>query len=546
MLATLSALLALLPQQAPNRDDVSARLHALAARAGSLASLEKIGESYGGRPIELLTIAGDGPTPMERRPGILVLAGVDARRRLGTELALHHAERLIADTAAGDQKTVAMLSSHIVWILPSLNPDGFAMDRAGNARPLDLDRDGRTDEDAPRDLDGDGFVTQMRWKDPDGEWLVDENDPRILRKADPAKGERGSYHVAVEAADRDGDGERAEDDARGVLLHRNFPHQYDEYDRRTGTWAVSEPETKALADFVFGHRNLVMTFVWGGDDVLLEKPPKGEPEPRVQLKGMLPDDVALYERIGARYRELTGRSGASHPRMDGSPWSWLHFQVGVPAFASDVWRVPTADSKQQSEKEPGGEEEPKPEDAQKAETPQTDDAARLAWCERVGRGFVPWHAFTHPQLGEVEIGGFVQDDDHDLLPADQRKVLFDAHHAFLLETATHGPDVHVRELKREALAGGAFAIEATVVNDGDWPVLTATAQRSRRFSSPRWKLDVGAGAIVAGDPQGRTPNLDALGGRHELRWVVAADPGTVVTLTVTCDPVGGDTREVTL
>src|SRR5690606_2194634 len=138
----------------------------------------------------------------------------------------------------------------------------------------------------------------MRWPDPDGEWLVDPDDARLVREADTRNGERGDRRVAVEALDADGDGERGEDDAQGVHVHRSFPHHYAEFDRRTGAFPTSEPETRALADFVFGHRNLVMAFVWDADDNLLATPKTDKPKDRTQLGGVLEADVPIYTAVG--------------------------------------------------------------------------------------------------------------------------------------------------------------------------------------------------------------------------------------------------------
>jgi hypothetical protein len=215
--------------------------------------------------------------------------------------------------------------------------------------------------------------------------------------------------------------------------------------------------------------------------------------------------------------------------MDGSAWSWLHFQAGVPAFASDVWRVPEASGK--------GEEK------------TTDAEARIAHGDAVGRGFVAWHRFDHPELGAVEVGGFVHARDFELAPdGDARAALFAAHHRFFVEQAGHGPDVRIRSLTAEALGRGAHRIEAVVVNDGDWPSQVPTADRTRRFSSPRLKLVLQGGATLVGggDPLVTTQDLEALGGKHELSWIVTGPKGARVRLELTCDPVGTDRREVQL
>jgi len=55
------------------------------------------------------------------------------------------------------------------------------------------DNDGQVDEDGPEDLDGNGLITMMRVKSPEGRWLIDPEEPRLMRPADPKKGEKGEY-----------------------------------------------------------------------------------------------------------------------------------------------------------------------------------------------------------------------------------------------------------------------------------------------------------------------------------------------------------------
>ena len=63
-------------------------------------------------------------------------------------------------------------------------------------------------------------------------------------KADRAKGETGAYRLESEGLDNDGDGAINEDPPGGVDFDRNFPHGWKEFDRRAGTSACSEVETR--------------------------------------------------------------------------------------------------------------------------------------------------------------------------------------------------------------------------------------------------------------------------------------------------------------
>lgn len=513
-----------------------------------------IGSSAGGRPIRLWTIAAEGPSAVADRPGILIVAGAHGGHRRGVELAEFQAKGLVDQYEAGDEATRELLSSRVVYIVPELSPDAFALGRIGNATALDLDRDQALDEDGHDDLDGDGEISWMRWPDPDGDWIVDPDEPRLMRLADRSAGERGTHSLAREGTDDDGDGERDENPAQGRLVHRNFAHRFDEFDRRTGPFPMSEPETRALADFVFAHRNLVMAFVYGPEDTLSSPPKTDKPKARVQLEGILEDDKALYEKVSELYVEQTDREGDARDEVEGRVWSWLNFQVGIPAFATDVWRVPA------TLEVPG--------DAEGDVETLKGDRARLAHCDQIGFGFVPWNPVDHSDLEGVEVGGFVSSgsgfeagrdegdrdraegstnlDDDRLWPESERAEAFAKHHAFFLQVTEMGPRARIRSFTAEALPGSAFRLRAVVENEGDWPTRTATGQRSRRFSSPRIELQPGDTELVLGSLRQRIGDLEPFGGSEELTWIVTGESGDTLRLILQTDPIGRDSVEVTL
>lgn len=101
----------------------------------------------------------------------------------------------------------------------------------GNDRKVNDDLDLKADEDGPDDLNGDGIISYMRYKDPEGAMIVDPDDDRLMIRVDPIKGIRGEYKVIYEGIDNDKDGLINEDGPGGVVINRNFPHDYKHYTR---------------------------------------------------------------------------------------------------------------------------------------------------------------------------------------------------------------------------------------------------------------------------------------------------------------------------
>jgi len=268
-------------QEQPKYHDYAELASALRALAGAhqaVARLETIGKTRGGREVWALEIANPAGVPPAKRPALLIAAGFEGDHLVGTEIALSVAGFLLTNAAA-DAGVKQRLDSSTVYVVPRVNPDGaegfFASVKAGgrtNGSPRDDDNDGRVDEDGPEDLNGDGFITVMRVKAADGEYMIDPDEPRLMKKADPKKGESGSYKLFWEGTDNDGDGFINEDPPGGTDINRNFAHEYPYYKAEAGPHMVSEAESRALMDWIISHRNVAAILTFGESDNLIVPP----------------------------------------------------------------------------------------------------------------------------------------------------------------------------------------------------------------------------------------------------------------------------------
>jgi hypothetical protein len=253
-------------------------VQALAGADKGVVKLTSIGKSRGGRDLWALEIANPGPVEPAKRPALLIVAGFEGDHLVGTEIALAVAEYL-ARNAAADAAVKARLDGGTVYIVPRVNPDGaegfFAPLKTGsrtNAEPFDDDNDGRTDEDGPEDLNGDGQITVMRVPAAGGEYMIDPEDARLMKKADPKKGETGAYKLYTEGIDNDGDGFINEDPPGGTDLDRNFAHEYPYYKPGAGPHMVSAAEARALMAWIVAHRNVAAILTFGESDNLIVPP----------------------------------------------------------------------------------------------------------------------------------------------------------------------------------------------------------------------------------------------------------------------------------
>ena len=256
-----------------------------------------------------------------------------------------------------------------------------------------------TRTDCTDDLDGDGFITQMRVKDPTGEWMSVSEEPRLLKKADASKGEKGTYKLYPEGIDNDRDGQYNEDGPGGVNIGITFPHLFKYFERERGLWPGSERETYALFKFFDEHREVGLTFVFGETNFCLVPPRggrKGEsdlnqikiPEsiavsinadpaktytmaevmdmmrPLVpsgvelteamvgsflglgEMVNPLDEDLKFYKEFSEKYKEFLKTNKLDAKRLDpaqdkdGSFELWSYYQLGVPSFSLDFWTAP--------------------------------------------------------------------------------------------------------------------------------------------------------------------------------------------------------------
>jgi hypothetical protein len=258
--------------------DMTATLQSLADSHQDIARLKSIGKTRQGRDIWLVEIANPAGIPVAERPGLLIAANFEGDHLIGGEICLFLADFLLTNYP-GDGEVKQRLDNHVFYILPRVNPDGaelmFAPVKTGrktNSTPRDDDNDGRLDEDGPEDLNKDGIITVMRVKAADGEYMIDPEEARLLKRADPKKGESGAFKLYWEGIDNDQDGFINEDPPGGTDLDRNFMHEYPYFRMDAGLHMASEPESRAVLDWVIANRKVAAILAFGESDNLIVPP----------------------------------------------------------------------------------------------------------------------------------------------------------------------------------------------------------------------------------------------------------------------------------
>jgi hypothetical protein len=612
ILASLCVIAApLVPQDsAPGRyldqAELHGRLDALAAAHPDLARLEILATSFGGRPIPALVI-GD----VEANPSVMLVGGLDGRRLVDSALLLATAEALLAADDVADR-----LADAAVILVPRANPDGAeallgsagpVREQIGNGRPDDRDRDGRVDEDGPTDLDGDGLIAWMRVPDPEGEWVIDEHDPRAMRRAKTSEGERGTHRLLIEGVDEDGDGEQNEDGSDGIDPDRNFTHRWEEHSAGVGAHQLSEPEARGLLDYVLAHPRIAVVIVVGAQDTLVKVPEAagnaktrfgGYAEP---LDGPLKDDLETLEEFSRRFGKLHEKLADGKHEVkgkgltDGSFLAWVYQQAGRWGLALNAWAppedLPKSEKDEDKADDDGDEDGDAAEDGQddaatdetgemadvvdlvetaeaahdEGDAHEADDedddeakptsdarspvpAAVLAMLdkERDGDGFIPWHEHEHPEHGTIEIGGLAPGVMINPRIA-EAVALADVLAAFVHEIIQSLPRVVVESVEVSDDGAGLYTVDVVLANHGVLPTASEFAAKSRTTMPLRVKLQLPDGAArLSGPRQSLVYRLAGAGGREEFRWVVSGSSGQRLMLRAETTGLPAISREVVL
>jgi len=175
------------------------------------------------------------------------------------------------------------------------------------------------------------------------------------------------------------------------------------------------------------------------------------------------------------------------------------------------------------------------------------DARVLKALEAAGvDAFVDWTPFTHPTLGEVEIGGFVPYATSNP-PADQVPELGAKHGEFLVRLAGMLPRVRIAGTEVDAHGGGVFTITVHVQNEGFLPTALQHGVMSRTVQPTLVQIQVPPEYILTGaDKSSRIQQLDGSGARESFTWVIRGQEGSRVEITVRSEKGGTDTATVTL
>ncbi len=375
-----------------------------------LLHLQSIGASYEGRAIWLVTATNFATGPAAEKPAFWIDGNIHAVELAGSSAALYLIHRLVNEYGK-DADITRCLDTRAFYICPRANPDGAEWALAerpklirSSVRPYPYDEE-PVDGLSLEDVDGDGRMLTMRVPDPHGHWKVCPEKPRLLVPRAPTEVGGCYYRLLPEGRVRNYDGiSISVPPAKQALdLNRNFPVEWEgEYKQMgAGSYPTSEPEVRALVDFIARHPNICGGVSFHTYSGVLLRPYSYQADSKLPA-----EDLWTYQTIGAKGAQLTGYPAVSafhdfqyHPKTvtTGVFDDWLYEERGAFAWTVELW----------SPHRQAGIKEYKFIDWYR-QHPLEDDYKLLQWSDEAldGEGYIDWYPFEHPELGRIELGGW--------------------------------------------------------------------------------------------------------------------------------------------
>ena len=286
----------------------------------------------------------------------------------------------------------------------------------------------------------------------------------------------------------------------------NFTHGYPFFTDGAGEFAVSEPENRALLDFMYDAKNIYAVFQFGAANNLTE-PFKFDRAKATQkiVSGWQEKDVSINEQVSKLYRKAGIKDLPSLPASGGNFSNWAYYHYGRLSFATPVWSVPK--------------------DTAKKNQTDNEDVRFLRWAEtnKIPNVFVDWKSINHPDFPnkKAEVGGIVPFAKLNP-PTPFLQSAIQEHSQFFLDFAFLMPSIQITNVRTEAVSGGLTRITVDIHNKGYFPTHSEIGERTRHVDKLKIELLHNKNqAILAGKRMEVIRRAIAGGEKIEVSWLVA-------------------------
>jgi len=538
-------------------DDLTKLLHDYAESHSNLIHIESIGKSYEGRDIWLLTITNFETGSDSEKPAVWVDGNIHATEVTGSAVCLFLLNHIMTGYG-NDEEVTRCLDTRTFYICPRINPDGaewalsdqpkFVRSSTRVYPYLEDPLEGLTTED----IDGDGRILTMRVPDPNGTWKVHPDEPKLMIRRDPAEVGGKYYRLLPEGrlSNYDGTTIKVLSPKEGLDLNRNFPIEWRQEGEQKGAgpYPVSEPEVRAVVEFLLAHKNIGSAFAFHTSGGVLLRPFGSKSD-----EAFPPEDLWTYQKLGEKGTEFTGYPNISifhdfkyHPKqVISGGFDWTYDHLGIFMWGVEVWALIRE----------AGIEKYKYVDWFR-EHPVDDDLKIIQWLKNAdnGKGIVDWYPYNHPELGEVEIGGIDFFRAWTNPPPERLEKEIGKFPKWIIWQALISPKLELREKSVKQINSETYKVRIVLENSGWLPTyVTKKALEKKIVRGIICEIILPEGANLVsglsreekGELEGRayksaSPSDDeeATHDRRKIEWVIHAPNSGEVQITAVHDRAG--------
>ncbi|HEX7440403.1 MAG TPA: M14 family metallopeptidase [Caldimonas sp.] len=551
-------------------DDLTRLLFAYAQAHPTLVAVASIGKSFEGRDIWVAAITNTATGPDTEKPAFWADGNIHAAELTASTAVIYYLHQLVSGYGS-DVQITKLLDTRVVYLCPRLNPDGAELALADTPRhirsstrryPFEEDPvDGLTAED----IDGDGRILFMRVPDPHGAYKKCDQDARLMVARQPGEFGGAYYRLMPEGLLKNYDGLniKVNPDVEGLDLNRNFPSFWRQEFEQTGAgeYPTSEPEVKAMVDFILKHPNIGAAISYHTHSGVILRPMGTQSD-----DDMIPEDLWSIKRFSEIGAKLTGYPAISiwhdfkyHPKeVISGTQDWVYEHLGALFWVVEIW-APNKEA---------GIQEYKWVDWYR-DHPVDDDLKLIKWSDEHcgGQAHADWRPFMHPQLGAVEIGGWDKMNFWRNPPPHLREREAARFPAWMTQIALSLPRLEVLRTEVRALGPDTWRIKLAVANSGWLPAYVSKRALTRKIVRgvmfeihlPEGNAEV---SLVSGKARMEGPQLEGHAPKTSLNaflpsrevtadravaeWVVRAPKGTQLALSARADRAGVVRAEVSL
>lgn len=547
-------------------DELEKNLKYFSDKYPELCDLESICVTEENRNVYAMTITNKKTGAALDKPAFHIDGNTHAGEVTGSMAAMHAIDVLL--TGYGEDKVITkILDRMTIYVVPRISPDGAEtyLTTPYSIRSVNRVHNPENGGIRSEDLDGDGVIRMMRIPTPYGAWKKDKDDSSIMAKRDPGDADGDFYDIYVEGNFEAFDGdenlkEKKED--WSLDFNRNYPYGWFPENRQAGAgkYPLSNPETKAMADWVIEHPNIggVSTNHTSGGIILY--PPGTRPSTAVSEK-----DINQFVEIANMGKEELGYEPlniydsfiADPANYDSGAFDdWCYQSQGIVAYTVELWDLA---------KRVGV---PLVWNARNKESAQ-DELKRFVACmkwvkENAPEYYEDWKPFHHEIFGDVEIGGFNFKFSQQNPPESFLNGVLEQMTRFMIRFAQSMPRLTIDTLTSEKVSDDIYKVTAVVGNLGYLPT-NLTEEAKKLNISKEVEVTISGGKVISGLEKTKIGNLEGYGStstgtnfygnistdynakaRKKLTWVVQAKSGTEITVSCAQEKSGKASKTITL